>query len=71
MKVNFVIQIQKDGKRHAYAESIENGNCIFHYLSKIKDIETAFIVPTMKKAREVADAWNETQKHNGTFLEYV
>lgn len=67
-KSYYVFVIKTDeGKRYAYAETIQNCNNIFWMFQNTKSLESVNACDTRRDADEIARYWNETYKNNGTF----
>ena len=71
MKLNFVIEIRKDGKRRAYADTIPGSNEILNYISNIGNVNAVWFFSSRKEAEYTANIWNEAIKHNGNYLDEV
>lgn len=61
------IQIEENGKYYAYAEKVNDNDNLLSRLS-IKNIVTANICETKKKAAEIVNMWNESHKANGRYM---
>ena len=74
-KLYFVISIDKNGKHYAYVDEVyENYNLcgLFEGRHEFdgRTLQVVMHVPTKKKAHELAEAWNETYKNNGTLIDW-
>lgn len=61
------LQIEENGKYYAYAEKISENDNLLAKLS-IKNLVTANICETKKKAEEVTTLWNDSHKTNGRYM---
>lgn len=61
------IQIGENGKYYAYAEKLNDNDNLLSKLN-IKNIATANICETRKKAAEIVNMWNEAHKANGRYM---
>ena len=73
MKINFVISFTKDNKHFAYVEQVDSCTNLYGRFDKFYAInggttEIVMFAPSMKKAQEIANAWNENYKKNGTLF---
>ena len=63
-----ISQKQEDGKQYAFPFRIRNNVNIASFVLNMPTINTMNPCNTKKKAVEIATAWNETYKVNGTYL---
>lgn len=73
MKLNFVISFTKDNKHFAYVEQVDSSINLCGRFDKFYAVDNAItdtimFAPSMKKAQEIANAWNENYKQNGTLF---
>lgn len=61
------VQIKENEKFYAFVQKVHTGYNLTT-LSNIPNIASANILPTKKRAYEVADYWNACFKRNGTYL---
>lgn len=61
------IQVKEDEKLYAYVMKLNNSYNLIGAL-EIKNIITANICDTKKKAEEIVAHWNECFKRNGTYM---
>lgn len=62
-----VVQVQENGKYYAYAVKVSESDNLLSKL-KIKNIVTANIFRTKKKAEEIVEEWNQMYKTNGNYM---
>ena len=62
-----VVQVEENGKYYAYAVKVSESDNLLSKL-KIKNIVTANIFRTKKKAEEIVEAWNQMYKENGNYM---
>lgn len=68
MKNHYIaIQIRENGKYYAYAIKVSESDNLLSKLD-IKDIISANICDTKKRAEELVTFWNDCYKRNGTWL---
>ena len=63
-----LVSVDKNGKHLAYVVKYNNAYDLKEFINSIEDLETANIIPTKKKALEIADEWNKTYLYNGVYL---
>ena len=61
------VQVKENGKYYAYAFHVSESDNLLSKL-KIKNIVTANIYRTKKRAVEVVEAWNLMYKENGNYM---
>ena len=61
------IQVEENGKYYAYAIKVSENDNLLSKL-KIKNIVTANICSTKKRAKELVEFWNANHKSNGKYL---
>ena len=66
--VFMVVSVSENGKNYAYALRFGANNNLVSVLSRIANLASANICDTWTAAKEIASAWNETYKANGTYL---
>jgi len=57
-----------DGKRYAHAFRLRMNQNIASFVKDYPDIEWMNACETMKLAKEIAQAWNDSFKANGTYM---
>ena len=62
-----VVQVEDNGKYYAYVVKVSESDNLLSKL-KIKNIVTANIFRTKKKAKEVVEEWNRIHKENGNYM---
>ena len=62
-----VVQVEENGKYYAYAIKVSESDNLLSKL-KIKNIVTANIFRTKKRAEEIVEAWNQMYKENGNYM---
>ena len=62
-----VVDIAENGKSYAYVIKTSASNNLVSALN-IPGIRSANVCDTKKQAYEIAEAWNETAKQNGSYL---
>lgn len=67
-KVFMVVSVSENGKNYAYALRFGANNNLVSVLSSIANLASANICGTWTAAKEIASAWNEAYKANGTYL---
>ena len=63
----FAVSVCEDGKNYSYAVKVYQSDNVLSRLA-IKNIKTATICPTRKRAEELVKFWNECYKANGTYM---
>lgn len=66
--VFMAVSVSENGKMYAWALRFAACNNVVDVLSRIANISTANVCDTWTAAKEIANAWNETYKANGTYL---
>ena len=66
--VFMVVSVSENGKNYAYALRFGANNNLVSVLSRIANLASANICDTWTAAKEIASAWNEAYKANGTYL---
>ena len=61
------VQVEENGKYYAYAIKVSESDNLLSKL-KIKNIVTANIFRTKKRAVEVVESWNRMYKENGNYM---
>lgn len=66
MKMIFVVfVISRNGKHHAFADTIKVGENLASYIGRFK-ADVCHICESRKQAEDLAVEWNKTYKANGT-----
>jgi hypothetical protein len=66
--VFMVVSVSENGKNYAYALRFGSNNNLVSVLSSIANLVSANVCDTWTAAKEIANAWNEAYKANGTYL---
>lgn len=66
--VFMVVSVSENGKNYAYALRFGANNNLVPMLSRIANLMSANVCDTWTAAKEIANAWNESYKANGTYL---
>lgn len=66
--VYLVINIEVDGKHHAYTRRVGTGKNLLNILRSDGHIKTINSFNARRDADKAADSWNETYRSNGTWL---
>ena len=66
--VFMVVSVSENGKNYAYALRFGACNNLVSVLSHIANLVSANVCDTWAAAKEIANAWNEAYKANGTYL---
>jgi hypothetical protein len=66
--VFMVVSVSENGKNYAYALRFGANNNLVSVLSRIANLVSANVCDTWTAAKEIANAWNEAYKANGTYL---
>jgi len=64
----YVFTICENGKFYSYADAIQNCNNLVSIFAGIKNLYTANACDTRRQADEIARAWNDSYKQNGTYM---
>lgn len=67
-KLFIAVTVKENGKYYSWVHIVHSSLNLVDVLSGIKNIETANVCDTLKKAKEIVFAWNEAYKKNGTYL---
>ena len=69
MKNIFVVVVtEEDGKYYAIADTIHTGQNIIPIMQRYKDAVIIHLCETRRQADDLAFAWNNDYKRNGTYL---
>ena len=64
----YVINVKENGKYYAYAEKMSKSDNLVSFVERHKTADVIMPVKTFKYAKEIAAAWNEAYKKNGTSM---
>ena len=64
----YVISRKNESGMYAFAHRIPMNNNIASFVKDFPNIEWMNACPTKKRACEIAEAWNEQFKANGTYM---
>lgn len=62
-----VVTVTENGKYYSYIVKTNENNNLISTLA-IKNIVSANLYETKKRAKEIVTTWNETYKNNGTYM---
>ena len=65
--IYIVFNITKDGKHHAIADTIRTGENLIPHINK-HNANIAHLCESRTQAEQIAAAWNQSYKNNGTNL---
>lgn len=67
-KLYIAVTVEENGKFYSWVHITKANNNLIDVLSSIQNIITANVCDTLKSAKEIVLAWNETYKRNGTYI---
>ncbi len=68
MKMIYVVfNIEKDGKYHAFADTIRTGENLLSHVNRYH-ANVAHLCESRKQAEEIAVNWNNSYRENGTYM---
>ena len=62
------IQVEENEKYHAYVLKVSESDNLIAKLGEIKNLVTANLCRTKKKAVTMTNIWNEAFKYNGDYM---
>lgn len=66
-RIYLALTVCENGKYYSWAQKSASNNNLLSVLA-VKNLISANICDTFKKAKEIVSAWNDTYRANGTYL---
>lgn len=63
-----VIEVEENGKSYAWAHRWLNANNLRDIHEMFPNARSIMISDTKKRAKEIANAWNDSARANGTYM---